>query len=97
MWPTSCARPPGTWECDRGPVWEAFSTSVLTWVSQCLRRWGDDHTDGFLTAAWEIFTCLCNGGTLIIRGSKWEPALEQVYRISCGGKDHRLTVHRSMY
>lgn len=29
-------------------------------------------------AAWEIFACLCNGGTLVIRGSKWEPAIELV-------------------
>lgn len=31
-----------------------------------------------MLAAWEIFACLCNGGTLVIRGSKWEPAIELV-------------------
>lgn len=29
-------------------------------------------------AAWEIFACLCNGGTLVLRGSKWEEALQKV-------------------
>jgi hypothetical protein len=29
-------------------------------------------------AAWEIFACLCNGGTLVLRGSDWEPTLQQV-------------------
>lgn len=29
-------------------------------------------------AAWEIFACLCNGGTLVVRGSKWEPTIREV-------------------
>ena len=32
----------------------------------------------FDMAAWEIFCCLCNGGTLILRASCWEDALSQV-------------------
>lgn len=35
-------------------------------------------TNNRAAAAWEIFACLCNGGTLVIRGSKWEPAIELV-------------------
>ncbi|KAF4119364.1 Acyl-CoA synthetase (AMP-forming)/AMP-acid ligase II [Geosmithia morbida] len=37
----------------------------------------------FDMAAWEIFTCMCNGGTLVIRGSKWEPTLEQINVLIC--------------
>ncbi|KAL6402646.1 Linear gramicidin synthase subunit C [Ilyonectria robusta] len=37
----------------------------------------------FDMAAWEIFTCLCNGGTLILRGSEWEPTLEEVDVLIC--------------
>ncbi|KAG9257212.1 putative NRPS-like enzyme [Emericellopsis atlantica] len=37
----------------------------------------------FDMAAWEIFTCLCNGGTLVVRGSQWEPALEQINVLIC--------------
>lgn len=29
-------------------------------------------------AAWEIFSSLCNGGTLVVRGSKWEPTIREV-------------------
>ncbi|KAK2028252.1 AMP-binding enzyme [Colletotrichum zoysiae] len=29
----------------------------------------------FDMAAWEMLGCLCNGGTLVLRGSKWEPFL----------------------
>ncbi|KAF4987927.1 hypothetical protein FDECE_15248 [Fusarium decemcellulare] len=32
----------------------------------------------FDMAAWEIFACLCNGGTLVLRGSNWEPTLQQI-------------------
>ncbi|CRJ91399.1 hypothetical protein BN1708_020742, partial [Verticillium longisporum] len=28
-------------------------------------------------AAWEMLGCLCNGGTLILRGSNWVQALQQ--------------------
>ncbi|KAK6855653.1 non-ribosomal peptide synthetase [Apiospora arundinis] len=37
----------------------------------------------FDMAAWEILGCLCNGGTLVMRGSKWEPALEQIDVLIC--------------
>ncbi|KAK5991327.1 Adenylate-forming reductase [Cladobotryum mycophilum] len=37
----------------------------------------------FDMAAWEIFSCLCNGGTLVIRGSKWEPTIEQLDTLIC--------------
>ncbi|KAL6826399.1 non-ribosomal peptide synthetase [Trichoderma camerunense] len=37
----------------------------------------------FDMAAWEIFACLCNGGTLVIRGSKWEPAIELLDTLIC--------------
>ncbi|KAL7800200.1 non-ribosomal peptide synthetase [Trichoderma ceciliae] len=37
----------------------------------------------FDMAAWEIFACLCNGGTLVIRGSKWEPAIELIDTLIC--------------
>lgn len=32
----------------------------------------------FNLAAWEIFSALCNGGTLVIRGSIWEATISQV-------------------
>ncbi|VZI11593.1 unnamed protein product [Fusarium fujikuroi] len=31
----------------------------------------------FDMAAWEVLVCLCNGGTLVLRGSNWEPTLQQ--------------------
>ncbi|KAF4454014.1 hypothetical protein F53441_3398 [Fusarium austroafricanum] len=37
----------------------------------------------FDMAAWEIFTCLCNGGTLVLRGSSWEPTLQQIDVLIC--------------
>ncbi|TQV94178.1 NRPS-like enzyme [Cordyceps javanica] len=37
----------------------------------------------FDMAAWEIFTCLCNGGTLVIRGSEWEPTMRQIDVLIC--------------
>ncbi|QUC16737.1 uncharacterized protein UV8b_00978 [Ustilaginoidea virens] len=37
----------------------------------------------FDMAAWEIFSCLCNGGTLVIRGAKWEPTLRQLDVLIC--------------
>ncbi|KAH6605344.1 amino acid adenylation [Trichoderma cornu-damae] len=37
----------------------------------------------FDMAAWEIFACLCNGGTLVIRGPKWEPAIELLDTLIC--------------
>lgn len=33
---------------------------------------------GFSLAAWEILGCLCNGGTLVLRGSDWRQALKEV-------------------
>ena len=32
----------------------------------------------FDMAAWEILGCLCNGGTLVLRGSDWVETLNQV-------------------
>ncbi|KAM0345099.1 hypothetical protein ACHAPU_006734 [Fusarium lateritium] len=37
----------------------------------------------FDMAAWEIFVCLCNGGTLVLRGSNWEPTLQQIDVFIC--------------
>ncbi|KAM5377404.1 hypothetical protein ACJZ2D_004943 [Fusarium nematophilum] len=37
----------------------------------------------YTSAAWEIFACLCNGGTLVLRGSNWEPTLEQIDVLIC--------------
>lgn len=37
----------------------------------------------FDMGAWEILACLMNGGTLYMRGSKWEATLEQVSSIWC--------------
>ncbi|KAH0598942.1 hypothetical protein MHUMG1_03056 [Metarhizium humberi] len=37
----------------------------------------------FDMAAWEIFSCLCNGGTLVLRGSKWEPTVRQLDVFIC--------------
>ncbi|KAJ3499301.1 hypothetical protein NLG97_g440 [Lecanicillium saksenae] len=37
----------------------------------------------FDMAAWEVFTCLCNGGTLVIRGSNWEPTMSQIDVLIC--------------
>ncbi|KAK2600027.1 hypothetical protein QQS21_005261 [Conoideocrella luteorostrata] len=37
----------------------------------------------FDMAAWEIFSCLCNGGTLVVRGAKWEPTIEQLDVLIC--------------
>ncbi|GJC83630.1 adenylate-forming reductase 06235 [Colletotrichum liriopes] len=31
----------------------------------------------FDMAAWEMLGCFCNGGTLVLRGSKWEPCLRE--------------------
>lgn len=31
-----------------------------------------------LLAAWEILGSLCNGGTLVLRGSNWEETLQEV-------------------
>ncbi|GJD04573.1 AMP-binding enzyme [Colletotrichum higginsianum] len=32
----------------------------------------------YLAAAWEILGCICNGGTLVLRGPNWEPCLREV-------------------
>ncbi|KAJ9424702.1 non-ribosomal peptide synthetase [Fusarium oxysporum] len=37
----------------------------------------------FDMAAWEVFVCLCNGGTLVLRGSNWEPTLQQIDVLIC--------------
>ncbi|KAF4333619.1 non-ribosomal peptide synthetase [Fusarium beomiforme] len=37
----------------------------------------------FDMAAWEVFVCLCNGGTLVLRGSGWEPTLQQIDVLIC--------------
>ncbi|KAL3953883.1 hypothetical protein ACCO45_011839 [Purpureocillium lilacinum] len=37
----------------------------------------------FDMAAWEIFACLCNGGTLVVRGSKWEPTIRELDVLIC--------------
>ncbi|KAF4959947.1 hypothetical protein FGADI_1450 [Fusarium gaditjirri] len=37
----------------------------------------------FDMAAWEVFVCLCNGGTLVLRGSDWEPTLQQIDVLIC--------------
>lgn len=37
----------------------------------------------FDMAAWEILGCLCNGGTLVMRGSKWDEALQQIDVLIC--------------
>jgi non-ribosomal peptide synthetase component F len=34
----------------------------------------------FDMGAWEILACLMNGGTLYMRGSKWEATLKEVRR-----------------
>ncbi|KFA64872.1 hypothetical protein S40285_02849 [Stachybotrys chlorohalonatus IBT 40285] len=36
-----------------------------------------------MVAAWEIFACLCNGGTLILRGADWEPAIREIDVFIC--------------
>ncbi|KAG6064118.1 hypothetical protein E4U32_000538 [Claviceps aff. humidiphila group G2b] len=37
----------------------------------------------FDMAAWEIFSCLCNGGTLVVRGNNWEPTLDELDVLIC--------------
>ncbi|KAK3299882.1 AMP-binding enzyme [Chaetomium fimeti] len=37
----------------------------------------------FDMAAWEILGCLCNGGTLVIRGSDWVPTLKEIDTLIC--------------
>ncbi|ODA81117.1 hypothetical protein RJ55_04080 [Drechmeria coniospora] len=37
----------------------------------------------FDMAAWEIFSCLCNGGTLVVRGSNWEPTIQEIDVLIC--------------
>lgn len=37
----------------------------------------------FDMAAWEILGSLCNGGTLVLRGSKWEETLREINVIIC--------------
>ncbi|RGP71640.1 non-ribosomal peptide synthetase [Fusarium longipes] len=37
----------------------------------------------FDMAAWEIFVCLCNGGTLVLRGSNWDSTLQQIDVLIC--------------
>lgn len=37
----------------------------------------------FDMAAWEILGCLCNGGTLVLRGSDWDQALKEIDVLIC--------------
>ncbi|KAH7136202.1 AMP-binding enzyme [Dactylonectria macrodidyma] len=37
----------------------------------------------FDMAAWEILGCLCNGGTLLIRSSKWDQTLREIDTLIC--------------
>jgi hypothetical protein len=37
-----------------------------------------EQTTNYQVAAWEILGCLCNGGTLVIRGSDWGQTLGEV-------------------
>ncbi|KAF6835330.1 AMP-binding enzyme [Colletotrichum plurivorum] len=37
----------------------------------------------YTSAAWEMLGCLCNGGTLVLRGSKWEPCLRETEVLIC--------------
>ncbi|KAH7324647.1 non-ribosomal peptide synthetase [Stachybotrys elegans] len=37
----------------------------------------------FDMAAWEVFACLCNGGTLVLRGSDWEQTLREIDVLIC--------------
>ncbi|KAF4914815.1 Adenylate-forming reductase [Colletotrichum fructicola] len=37
----------------------------------------------FDMAAWEMLGCLCNGGTLVLRGSKWEPCIREIQVLIC--------------
>ncbi|WDK10463.1 AMP-binding enzyme [Colletotrichum graminicola] len=37
----------------------------------------------FDMAAWEMLGCLCNGGTLVLRGSNWEPCLREAQVLIC--------------
>ncbi|KAL8393859.1 hypothetical protein RB595_003566 [Gaeumannomyces hyphopodioides] len=37
----------------------------------------------FDMAAWEILGCLCNGGTLVLRGSDWLPTIREVDVLIC--------------
>lgn len=34
-------------------------------------------------AAWEILGCLCNGGTLVLRGSDWLPTMREIDVLIC--------------
>ncbi|KAL8401000.1 hypothetical protein RB594_001135 [Gaeumannomyces avenae] len=37
----------------------------------------------FDMAAWEILGCLCNGGTLVLRGSDWLPTIREIDVLIC--------------
>ncbi|KFA68354.1 hypothetical protein S40285_02485 [Stachybotrys chlorohalonatus IBT 40285] len=37
----------------------------------------------FDMAAWEMLACLCNGGTLVLRGSDWRAALSEIEVLIC--------------
>ncbi|KAI1860112.1 hypothetical protein JX265_010036 [Neoarthrinium moseri] len=37
----------------------------------------------FDMGAWEILACLCNGGTLVMRGSDWDQALREISVLIC--------------
>ncbi|KAJ6444925.1 NRPS-like enzyme [Purpureocillium lavendulum] len=37
----------------------------------------------YTSAAWEIFACLCNGGTLVVRGSNWARTIQELDVLIC--------------
>ncbi|KAI9172642.1 Adenylate-forming reductase [Paramyrothecium foliicola] len=37
----------------------------------------------FDMAAWEVLGCLCNGGTLVLRGSDWKAAIREIEVLIC--------------
>jgi non-ribosomal peptide synthetase component F len=41
-------------------------------------RVGQTLNISFDMAAWEVLGCLCNGGTLVLRGSDWKAAIAEV-------------------
>ncbi|KAH7160489.1 hypothetical protein B0J13DRAFT_432911 [Dactylonectria estremocensis] len=46
-------------------------------------RVGQVLSISFDMAAWEILGCLANGGTLVLRGSKWEKTLQKIDVLIC--------------
>ncbi|TDZ17472.1 Adenylate-forming reductase [Colletotrichum orbiculare MAFF 240422] len=46
-------------------------------------RTGQVLNISFDMAAWEMLGSLCNGGTLVLRGSKWEPCIREIEVLIC--------------